>query len=384
MQSPFTATGRLWIRRGRALGAALAAVSLMALAALQRWGGAQQGPYATLPLPAGVTELILSADGTRVIATSVTYNLKQSAPERVVTAIDTGSGRILWQRTLAAQSCCAFPVFSTTPDVEWVAVGGTNDVDVFRFAGTHVARVSLGPGPALNNVVRIDRDGRRAVAGQTDGRITAFALGKAGPVWRAHAGADLLDLALGTNGEVAASTLEAVVVFSGTPPAPRSRVRIGPAPVVVLAGVDGGFAVAWRGSDERVRIGVMDGGRWRWRRLLGRATVPVLHVDASGRWIAVSDFLGDGAWLVSGDGQIAWRAPQTPAAATVAPDGRAVLIVQDRVAVASAGARQLLWQGRLPGRAHGVRLGGSVLAVLGSKNVRSVLPDQLWLFRVTP
>lgn len=384
MQGAVEPNGRLWICRGRTLGAALAAVSLVALAALQRWGGAQQGPYATLPLPAGVTDLVLSADGTRAVATSVTYNLKRSVPERIVTAVDTGSARVLWQRALAAVSCCAFPVFSATPDVEWVAVGGANDVDVFRFTGTHVARWSLGPGPALNNVVRIDRSGRRVVAGQTDGWIGAFALGEVGPVWRAHAGADLLDLALGTDGEVAASTLEGVVVLSGTPPAPRYRVQIGPVPVVVLAGVERGFAVVWRGTDERLRIGILDGGRWRWRRVLGRATVPVLHADRSGRWIAISDFLGEGAWLVSGDGRIPWQAQHPPAAATVVPDGRAVLVRQDRVEVASAGAWQLLWQGRLPGRAHGVRLGGPVLAVLGSKDLRSVLPDQLWLFRVTP
>jgi len=49
MQSPFTATGRLWIRPGGALGVALAAVSLIVLAVLQRWVVRNKGPTRRLP-----------------------------------------------------------------------------------------------------------------------------------------------------------------------------------------------------------------------------------------------------------------------------------------------------------------------------------------------
>ncbi|GBD30290.1 hypothetical protein HRbin32_01393 [bacterium HR32] len=348
------------------------------------WGAAEAGLYSVMRLPAGVTDLILSEDGGRAVAASVVYDLKRSTPKRVVTAMDVRAGRIVWQRTLPAVSCCSFPVFSATRDVEWVAVGGAQDVVLFTFAGQPAGRIGRRSGLALNNVVRMDGDGSWAVAGQADGQLVGFTVRGGRVHWRAHAGGELVDLALGNHGDLAAVTLEEVVVLSGTPPAPRYRMKVGPAPAAAAAGLPGGFVVAWRGTDDRLRLGFVEEGRWRWRRLLGGATVPVLQVDAWGRWIAVSDFLGDGAWLVSRDGEVVWRGVRRPTTAAMGRDGRVVLITGDQMEVRSPGSRQMLWRARLPGRAHAVRLGGPVLAVLGSKDVAAVLPDHLWLFRVEP
>lgn len=261
-------------------------------------------------------------------------------------------------------------------------MGGTNEVEVFRFHGAQAARVRLGSGSALNNVVRMGGDGRRLVAGQTDGEVVEFVVGRERASWRVHVGAALLDLAVGGGGQLVVLTPDGVVALSGTPPTPVRRVRIGPVAVGAVVPLPRGFAVVWRGADERVRVGILEEGRWRWKRLLGRAGVPELQADRSGRWMAISDFLGGAWWLVSGDGGIQGQAPLSSGTAAVSSDGRAALVRRDGVEVRVLPSGRLLWQGRLPGRAHRARLSGSVLAVLGSEDPEAVLPERLWLFRL--
>ncbi len=117
-------------------------------------------------LPPGLTDVPLAENGSRAVATSVTFNGQQGIPERGVTVVDVHSGQVRWKQNLPAASCCAFPVFAATPDARWIAVGGTRRVDLFRADGVRVASLELNESGSLNNALELSRNGRRLVAGQ--------------------------------------------------------------------------------------------------------------------------------------------------------------------------------------------------------------------------
>ncbi len=319
----------------------LAAAALMAYAAWPYHTSAA-GPYAVVPLPPGVTDMVLSENGSSVAATSVIFNQQRGIPEQVVTVVDPRSGRVRWRANLPAASCCAFPVFAATPDVRWIAVGGATRVELFRGDGARTASLELAGSGSLNNALRLSRDGGRLVAGQAEGEVTTFALHPPRRLWHVRVERALLDLALRTDGEeVAVVTSDAVVGLSSREGKVRYRVPLDRVVVAAAAEAGRGFAVAWKGAEETLTVGVLEGGRWRWRRTLGRVTVPLLQTDPSGRWTAVSDFLGQGAWLLDRDGQLAWRASRAPAAVGLGPNGRVAAVRGDLLEVRGPKARRL-------------------------------------------
>ncbi len=338
---------------------------------------------ATVPLPPGVTELVLAEDGSRAVAVTVTFDRTRGLPGRAVVVVQAPAGRVLWRANLPAVSCCEFPVFSTTPDVRQLALGGAGGVEVFRSDGVRVASLDLGQVGSLNSALQLWADGRGLVAGQVDGELKAFALPAPRLRWRAAVNSPLLGLALNeTSGEVLALTAEGFVGLEAGGGALRYRVPMRGVRVAAASAAGRGFVVGWKGEDEVLGVGLLEGGRWRWQRRLDRVTVPLLEADSSARWVAVSDFLGRGAWLVGAGGRLLWTAEGTPAAVGLDPGGPVAVATEDVLKVRAPGAGAVRWRTRLEGRAHTVRLRSGVLGVLGSRDRQSVLPEQLWLWRV--
>lgn len=366
------------------IGAATLALTGLAVygAARGRWVGGP--PHAVVLLPPGVAELALADDGSRAVAVVVTFDRTQGLPNRAVVAVDSRAGRILWRVDLPAVSCCDFPVFSTTLDTRWAAVGGTGRVAVFRTDGRRVADFGLPAEGSLNSALQLWRGGQRLVAGQVEGSVTAFALPAASVVWRAHAGSALLALALNEGREeVLAVTTDGFVGLDGARGVVRYRLPVKGVRVADVVPAGRGFVVAWKGTDDVLAAGALESGSWRWQRRLGAVTVPIAQADRFGNWVGVSDFLGRGAWLLDRDGRVVWSARSAPSAVGVDPAGRVVVATGEVVEVRAFGARDQRWQARLPGRAHRLRLGGGTLAVLGSLDPQSALPDRLWLWRVS-
>jgi hypothetical protein len=366
-------------------------VVLLALVAggVAAWGAAGASGVrgvapATVSLPPGVTELVLAEDGSRAAAVTVTFDRQRGLPERAVVVVEAPAGRVLWRANLPAVSCCDFPVFSTTPDVRQLALGGARGVEVFRSDGVRVASLDLGQVGSLNSALQLWSDGRGLVAGQVDGELKAFALPAPRLLWRAAVGSALLGLVLNeASGEVLSLTAEGFVALEGRRGTLRYRVRARGVPVAAAFAAGRGFVVAWKGADEVLGVGFLEGGSWRWQRRLGRVTVPLLEGDPSARWVAVSDFLGHAAWLLGAGGRLLWSADGTPAAVGLDRQGLAALVTKDVLEVRAPGAGAVRWRTRLPGRAHLVRLSGGVLAVLGSQDMQAVLPDRMWLWRVS-
>ncbi len=336
---------------------------------------------ATVPLPPGVTEVVLAEDGSRAVAVTVTFDRQRGVPERAVVVVQAPAGQVLWRANLPAVGCCGFPVFSTTQGARQVAVGGAQGVDVFRSDGVRVTYVDIGQVGSLNTALQLWADGRGLVAGQVEGEVKAFALPAPRLLWRAAVSSALLGLALNeASGEVLALTAEGFVGLEVRGGALRYRVAARGVRVAAASAAGRGFVVAWKGADEVLRVGFLEGGHWRWQRTLGRVTVPLLQADPSGRWVAVSDFLGRAAWLLGAGGRLLWSADGTPAAVGLDPRGPVAVVTRDVLEVRAAGAGAVRWRTRLGGRAHAVRLRSGVLGVLGSLDRQSVLPDRLWLW----
>jgi len=338
---------------------------------------------ATVPLPPGVTELVLAEDGSRAVVVTVTFDRQREVPERAVVVVQAPAGQVLWRANLPAVGCCNFPVLSTTRNARQVAVGGAQGVDVFRSDGLRVASLDLGQVGSLNTGLQLWADGRGLVAGQVEGVVKAFALPRPRLLWRAAVGSALLGVSLNeASGEVLALTAEGFVGLEARGGTVRYRVPARGVPVAAASAAGRGFVVGWKGADEVLRVGFLEGGRWRWNRALGRVTVPLFEADPSARWVAVSDFLGRTAWLLGAGGRLLWTAEGTPAAVGLDPGGPVAVATEDVLEVRAPGAGAVRWRTRLEGRAHVVRLRSGVLGVLGSPDRQSVLPDRLWLWRL--
>lgn len=365
------------------LGAALAVAGGLALYGPPR--GTAEAARTTVPLAPGVSELVLAEDGSRAVVATVTFDRGRGVPERRVVAVDGRTGRVLWGASLPAVSCCDFPVFAATPDARWMVVGGAGRVEVFRSDGQRVEELSLGPAGSLSSAVQIMRGGRTVLVGQVEGRVTAFRLDLLQVAWRRDVRSVLLGLALNEERrEVLAVTADGFVGLDSASGTVRSQLPVGGVPVAAAVPAGSGFTVTWKGTSEVLAVGRLEAGRWRWRRRLGVVTVPLLQVDRSGDWIGVSDLLGRGAWVLDRGGRAVWSARKAPVAVGVDPEGRVVVAEGKVVEVRAPGPGRVQTQVRLPGRAHVVRLRARVLAVLGSEDRQSVLPDRLWLWRVPP
>jgi len=198
-----------------------------ALAFLTAGGlGRAPSPAVAIPLPSGVSDALLVAGGARAALGSVTFERTRGVPERVVTAVDTASAQVLWKRSLPAASCCAFPVFSATADGRRVAVGGARTVDVFSEEGVPRASVEVAEAGSLVGAVRLWPDGRRLLAGQLEGPVSAAQMDPVRVLWRARVGRAVLDVALRPEGgEAAAVTPDGVVVLGAEDGLVRYRGR---------------------------------------------------------------------------------------------------------------------------------------------------------------
>jgi len=374
--------------------AALAGMLMLALGQPSAGGApaalAQEGEFTFLPLPAGVADVLLSADGRFAAVTVVTFNQERGIPERVVFVVDVKTRQLQSRIALPAVSCCEFPVFSMSRDGEVIAVGGADRVELFSRQGARLLDVPLRD-PTLNTALKVSHDGRVIVAGQSSGRITAFQRERSAPLWTVVTGRDLLDLTLsGDARTVAMVTPQAVLILNGSDGSVLGKIPFGPSFIVAMASSGQGnrLALAWKRDawtgnvDRRLVVGLAANGKWLWKRTLQEGAFPLVQMDALGRWVAVGDAMGMQSALISGSGEVIWHSGTGRTAAAVSGDGRTAIAQDSRLEIRDPGGRRAIWQATLPGIARFMRLEGSTLAILGSKDPQGGLPDHLWFVQV--
>lgn len=343
------------------------------------------GSGLVLHLPFGSTDLLLSQSGRRALVASVTFNPERRVPERLLLAVDLEAGRIEWRRSFPSATCCAFPVIAATREGRLVALGGGQQTALFAGEGRQIFAAALN-GRRLHSVVGISDDGRLLVVGEWEGRAAAFAPGRDTPLWIREVGQPLMALAISGNGAaVVTASRREILSLRARDGVLLSRREYGPARVAAVAVSQDGSRIGmmWKHADARMILEFLERGRPIWSRELGTGTVPMLQMDAQGRWLAAGDLLGRLAVLYSSRGELVWAAkPGGRAAVGVAPDGSlAAMAAGDDLSIRDLGSGQTVWRTRIPGAAHLLRLGGTTLAVLGAEGAEG-LPDRVWFLRV--
>jgi CRP-like cAMP-binding protein len=126
-------------------------------------------------------------------------------------------------------------VFSATADGRRVAVGGARTVDVFSEEGVPRASVEVAEAGSLVGAVRLRPDGRRLLARQLEGPVSAAQVDPVRVLWRARVGRAVVDVALRPEGgEAAAVTPDGVVVLGA-----EERARPVPGPGNVFGELEG-------------------------------------------------------------------------------------------------------------------------------------------------
>lgn len=357
-------------------GAGTARISPAAMPQLQR-----QGIYEELALPPGSTDVLLSREGRWASLCAVTFNPGRSEPERLITVVDVNASRVAWQMALDSPSCCAFPVLSMTPAGDVIAVGGAEQTILYTRTGVPIFTATLDDG-RLHSAVGITDDGNLLVIGEWEGRVAAFARGRAKPLWVQDIGPDLMALAVSGDGEAVVAALRAgLMVFRSRDGAVLVNNSYGPARIAMVAvSRDGSRAgLVWKRQDERMILQYVAQGRTVWTRELDVGTVPLLQMDDGGRWLAVGDLLGKQAALYSFRGEKVWDAGRSArVAVAVAPDGsHAAMAEGPSLEVRLLPSGQSIWRNHLPGVGHAMRIAGGTVAVLGSMKSEG-LPDRIW------
>lgn len=339
-----------------------------------------EGGYATLGLPPGSSDVLVSRDGTLAAIATVTFDRGAGKPARVLQVIDPAVGRVTWRRSLPSPSCCAFPVLAMTPEGDAIALGGGEQTFVYDRWGTRRFAAGLDDG-RLHSAAGVDDAGRRLVVGAWEGTLAAFELGRA-RLWVHHVDKNVMAVAVSGRGGVAAAALrDRLLLLRLRDGTLLHEIPYGPARIAAIAVSSDGdvIALAWKRDDGRMVAEVIAAGRRRWRRDLGPGSVPLLQMDERGRWLAVGDLLGRQAALLGPAGQVTWivRRPARGAAA-VAPDGRWFATAQGSVVeIRMLPSGRTVWGGRLPGTVHLLRLAGRWLAVLSSTDSDAGIPDRV-------
>lgn len=348
----------------------------------QEGGVDRQGIFNVLPLTPGSTDILLSKDGRLAVVASVTFNRERSEPERVLLLAEPGTRRVLWRRSLPSPHCCAFPAVAMSQGAETVVLGGAERTLVFGQDGAQVFAATLADG-RLHSTVAVADDGQGPVVGEWEGRIAAFDRGASAPLWVRDVDGNLMGIALAGNGEVLAAALRGQwLLLRARDGAELARRAYGPARIaaVAISRIGSRAAVVWKREDGRMVVEASERGRTAWVRDLGQGTVPLLQLDDSGRWLAVGDLLGLQAVVLSFDGRVLWKATGPPrTTAAVDREGvRAVVGQGSHVAVRSLPDGRMIWQSRMPGVPHLLRLAGPRLAVLGTPDPAAGVPDRIW------
>jgi len=342
---------------------------------------APQGAVQGLVLPAGTADALLSLDGTWAAVATVTFNRARSVPERVVLGVDVAGAAAVWRTALPSRSCCAFPVLAMTPGGDGVVVGGAEESSLYDREGRVRFTAALQDG-RLHSAVGVADDGTLLVVGESEGTMAAFRTGRRAPVWASDRRQRLLALALSGDGRtVVAALVDRWLLVRARDGRILSEGPYGPARIAAAAVSEDGqrAGLVWKRADARMVVQFLRRGRTRWTRVLEPGTVPSLQMDRRGRWLAVGDFRGAQAALMSAEGATIWRSSGPGwTTAGVAPDGsRAAVARGARVEVLALPSGQRVWGNRLPGPAQLLRLAGSRLAVLGAVDGDG-LPDRLW------
>jgi hypothetical protein len=332
-------------------------------------------------LPAGSTDVLVSRDGRWAVGATVTFNRQRSVPERLVYLIDARAGRMLWRRSLPSASCCAFPVVAASEGAAVIALGGGERTLLYDRSGALRFVASLDDG-RLHTAAALSDDGQLLAVGEARGRVAGFRPGVRTPLWSQDLREGLMALALAGEGNVlVAATRQSWLLLDARDGTVRVRQTFGPARIAAAAVSTDGMraALVWKRQDDVMVVAFIEDGQVRWTRALGAGTVPVLQMDASGRWLAVGDLVGRQAALVSASGRVVWRGGGAGRVAVgVAPQGSQAATargLQVQIRALPAG-RVVGWVG-LPGIAHVVRLAGGQLVVAGAAGDEA-LPDTLW------
>jgi len=260
-----------------------------------------EGSAKLLVLPFGSTDVLLSRSGGRAAVAAVTFNQKRDVPERLVLVVDLVAPAIAWHRSLHSATCCAFPVLAATPEGDTIAVGGAEQTLLYTPDGKAAFAATLNDG-RLHTALGISDDGRLIVVGEWEGRLAAFERGREAPLWAGEVGQDLMALAVSGNGQVVvAASREEVLLYRAPDGLLLSRRAYGPARIAAVAiSRDGSRAgLLWKRRDGRMILEFIERGRSAWARELHAGTVPMLQMDALGRWLATGDLLGRQAALYS-------------------------------------------------------------------------------------
>ncbi len=333
-----------------------------------------------LALPAGSTDVVLSADGRWAWVATVTFNAEEAVPQRVVSLVDLDRRSVVWRRALPSPTCCAFPVLAATAAADAAAMGGAEQTVLFDRQGRVAGLAALGDG-GLHTAAALTDDGRLLAVGESRGRVAVFVEGRR--VWVKEMPSPLLALALSADGSVLAAVLRDRWILVR----PRDGALLhsggyGPARVAAAATSHDGrrVAIVWKRQDQVMDVMAIERGQRLWGKSLGPGTVPLLQVDRAGRWLAVGDLLGRQAAVYTFDGIPLWQmGGAVRSAAAVSPDGRRAAVAAGReVEVRTLPAGRTVWRGRLPGVPHLLRTAGPRLAALLSADPKAALPDRLW------
>ncbi len=295
-------------------------------------------------------------------------------PRGRLALVDARSGREIWAAEYRNNNCCLTPAIGFLPSARQVVASG-DELMLVPLSGSPPRHLELG-GRTID-VTAVDG---RILVGTLEGDLIVYQADR--PRWRApHP--DLMAVAASRDGFAAAASPKGVAIFDL-----RTRRMIRQVPFSDTRAVDATFApgpllvVAQRITSGDLRVLGLDPrtGRLRWAVELGPTTLPIL--DAAGRMIVVSDFLGRTGAVISSSGVVRQRWTEARGRVFVAgsPQGEIAVAVGREVTVQTPDGK-VRWRGSMPGTVLGLRLDGPWLAAIGTIAQNSYAPDRIWFVR---
>ncbi len=295
--------------------------------------------------------------------------------------VDARWGREIWSAEYRNTNCCGTPAIGSLPASRKVFASG-DELLLVPTSGKASQRVEL--------------DGVTLDAAAVDGRVLAgvvqwrpgaieyeaVAVGINAVLWRARHH-KLMTVALSADGLAAAGGPQSVAIFDAKTGRSLHLMPLPDTRLVDLAFAPGALlVVARKTADGELKVLGIDAraGQHRWSVALGPTSVPAVTV--AGGTIVVSDFRGRTGAVISPLGAVRdrWTDVQGPVFVAGSPQGEVAVAIGQNVAVRTPAGR-VRWRGTIPGTVLGLQLGGPWLAVIGTTDPKSSVPDRVWFVR---